>query len=49
MNDELGRKIMTTFFGLRKKTYSYLLDDNCQDKKAKDTKKCVMKKLFRSN
>ena len=43
MKDELGGKIMTKFVGLRAKTYSYLIDDCSEDKKAKDTKKCVIK------
>ena len=30
---------MTKFFGLRAKTYSFLIDDGSEDKKAKDT--CV--------
>ena len=30
--------------GLRPKTYSYLKDNNDEDKKAKDTKKCHKKK-----
>ena len=38
MKDELGEKIMIKFFGLRAKTYSYLIDDSSEDKKAKDTK-----------
>ena len=38
MQDDLGGKIMTKFFGLRAKTYSYLTDDSSEDKKAKDTK-----------
>ena len=29
---------------LRAKTYSYLKDNNNEDKKAKDTKKCVTKR-----
>ena len=36
--DELGEKIMTKFVGLRAKTYSYLIDDVSEDKKAKVTK-----------
>ena len=43
MKDELGRKIMTEFVALRSKTYSYLRDDCEEDKKAKGTKKCVIK------
>ena len=42
MKDELGRQIMKTFVGLRVKTYSYLKDNNDEDKKAKRTK-CVKK------
>ena len=43
MKDELGGKIMTKFVALRAKTYSYLIDDSSEDKKAKDTKMCVIK------
>ena len=35
---------MTKFIGLKAKTYTYLKDDGSEDKKAKDTKKCVSKK-----
>ena len=35
MKDEVGRKIMIKFVGLRVKTYSYLIDDSSEDKKAK--------------
>ena len=44
MKDELGRKIVKKVVVLRSKTYSYLIDDSSEDKKAKDTKKCVIKR-----
>ena len=44
MKDELGGKIMTKFVGLRAKTYSYLISDGNEDKKAKGTKTCVIKR-----
>ena len=47
MKDESGGKIMKIFLGLRGKTYSYLIDDGSQDKKAKGTKKCVIKRTRR--
>ena len=43
MKDELGGKIITKLVGLRARTYSYLIDDSSEDKKAKSTKKCVIK------
>ena len=46
MNDELGGKTMKKFIGLRHKCYSYLTDDGKIDKKAKGTKKCVIKSLI---
>ena len=49
MNDELGRKIITEFVTLRPKTYSYLTDHGKEDKKAKGTKKCVIKKMIKFN
>ena len=49
MNDELGGKIMTEFVALRPKTYSYLIDDGESDKKAKGTKKCVIKRVLKFN
>ena len=45
MKDESCRKTITTFVGLRSKTYGYLIDDGNEDKKAIATKKCVIKKL----
>ena len=49
MKDELGGKIMTEFVALRPKTYSYLTDDCKEDKKAKRTKKCVIKRGLKFN
>ena len=40
---ELAGKIMTEFCGLRAKTYAYLMDDDSEKKKAKGTKKYVIK------
>ena len=47
MKDELGGKIITEFVTLRPKTYSYLTDDDKEDKKAKGTKKCVIKRIIK--
>ena len=44
MKDELGGKIITEFITLRPKAYTYLADDGKEDKKAKGTKKCLIKK-----
>ena len=44
LRDELGRKTMTKFVGLRTKTYRYLIDNGNEDKKAKGTKKRVIKR-----
>ena len=49
MNDELGGKIITEFVTLRPKTYSLLTDDGKEDKKAKGTKKCVIRKMIKFN
>ena len=40
---KLGRKIKMKFVGLREKMYSYLINDSSEDKKARSTKKCVIK------
>ena len=45
----LGGKIMTEFVALRSKTYSYLTDDCEEDKKAKETKKCLIKRRLKFN
>ena len=49
MEDELGGKTITEFVTLRPKTYSFLTDDGKEDKKAKGTKKCVIKKMIKFN
>ena len=49
MKDELGGKIITEFVTLRPKTYSFLTDDGKEDKKAKGTKKRVIKKKIKFN
>ena len=47
MKNELGGQIMKEFVGLRAKRYSYLKDNNDTDKKAKDTKKCIIKRKLK--
>ena len=47
MKDELGGKIMTEFVALRPKTYSYLMDDESEVKKAKGAKECVIKRMLK--
>ena len=49
MKDELGENIMEEFIGLRPKSYSYLMDNGKVDKKAKGTKKCVIKRCLMFN
>ena len=49
MKDELGGKIMTEFAAFRPKTSSYLTDDCKKTKKAKGTKKCVIKRRLKFN
>ena len=49
MKDELGGKIITEFVSLRPNTYSFLTDDGKEDKKAKRTKKCIIKKMIKFN
>ena len=47
MKDELGGDIITEFVALRPKAYSYITNDFIEMKKAKCTKKCVIKKMLR--
>ena len=49
MKDELGGKTITEFVTLRPKTYSYSTDDGKEDKKAKGTKKYVIKRMIKFN
>ena len=49
MKDKLGGKITTEFVTLRPKTYSYLTDDCKEDKIAKGTKKCIIKRMIKFN
>ena len=49
MKDELGGKIIMEFVTLRPKTYSHLINDCKEDKKAKGTKKCVIKIMIKFN
>ena len=44
MKYESGGKIMIKFVALRPKTYSYLMYDGNCNKKAKGTKKCIIKR-----
>ena len=41
---ELGGKIIKEFCALRAKTYAYLMGDDSEVKKAKETKKIVIKR-----
>ena len=47
MKDRLGGGIITEFVALRPKTYSYMTDEFIEMKKAKGTKKCVIKKMLK--
>ena len=42
--DELGGKIMKEFCAVRAKTYTYLMDDDSENKKAKGVKRCIVKR-----
>ena len=47
MKRELGGQIMKEFDVLRAKRYTYLKDNNDEDKKVKGTKKCVIKRKLK--
>ena len=47
MKVKLDGKIMVKFAGLSAKACSYLIDDSSEDKKVKDTKKCVIKRKLK--
>ena len=47
IKEELGVKIMTEFVGPRLKIFSYLIDDGSYDKKAKGTRKCIIKRRLK--
>ena len=49
MKDELGGKVITEVATLRPKMYSFLTGHGKEDKKAKGTKKCVIKKTIKFN
>ena len=44
--EKLDEKIMNKIFGLRAKTYSYLKDNNDEDKKAKVKKSVSQKEIL---
>ena len=45
--DELGGKIIKEFCAPRAKTYSYLKDDDSEEKKAKGENKCIIKRRIK--
>ena len=47
MKDELDGWIMTKFVGLRAEYYGYLIDDDSEEKRAKCTKKCVIRRRLK--
>ena len=47
MKDELEGTVITKFVALRFNTYSYLTDDCKEDRKAKGTKKCMIKRMIK--
>ena len=49
MKHKLAGVIMNIFVGLRRKTYSYLMDNGSEDKKSKSHKKVYHKKNLNLN
>ena len=49
LKDKLGGNIITEFKALRPKTYCQLMNDGSNNKKAKGTKKCVIKQILKFN
>ena len=47
MKDELGVQTVKEFVGLRAKTYSQIKGNNDEDKTAKGTKKCAIKRKLK--
>ena len=47
MKDELDKKFMKVFVGMRAKAQNYLIDDRSQDKKGKSSKRCVIKRRLK--
>ena len=47
MKDQLGGGIITEFVALRPRTYSYIIDEFIGMKKAKSTKKSIIKKMLK--
>ena len=44
--DDLGRKIVKEFSALRAETYTCLMEDHSENKKAKGIKRCVVKRII---
>ena len=42
--DELGGNVITEFIALRAKAYEYITEDGRVHKRAKSTKKCIIKR-----
>ena len=47
IKDELAGKTMIESIGFKAKTYSFLINDGSEDKKAKSTKKCDKNKKIK--